>query len=425
MARIVFATSRLPYPPREGHQLRSWNLLRALASRHEVSLLSFQRKDDEPPGEALRGAVHRFECFPIPSENSRRALAWSLLRGIAPLGPPFLATKYQSPPLRNALARMGKEADLVHLDILPMMAHADCIPAGVPVVYDAHNVEHALLEDRVRLEPGFLRRRFLAGQVARLRRFEASACRRADLVLACSQDDASALSSLAPGTSTIVIPNGVDLEQNRPAPATGACDDDDCMVFVGQMGWFPNRDGVEWFLDQILPRVLAKRTTARLVLVGKTEGLSIPDNVRSNVVLAGFVPDIRPCVHAAAVYIVPLRAGSGTRLKVLEAMALGKAIVTTSIGSSGIDLEHGVEAMFADDAEAFAAAILSLIESPERRRALGMAARNRAESDYGWDAIGQHMLARYDRLLEDAHGPPVQPASRASAPGATEAARKR
>lgn len=400
MARMLFITSRLPYPPREGHQLRSWHLLRALASQHEVTLLSFRRSDDEPPCDALHDAVHRFECFPIPSEQSRSGLMRALLHGIAPNGPPFLAAKYHCPQLRQALARLAREAELVHFDILPMMAHADCVPVRIPVTYNAHNVEHALLADRARLEPDFLRRRFLASQVGKLRRFETSACRRADLVLACSPDDAGALSALAPATPMLVVPNGVDLEQNQPAPDSEMATDDS-MVFVGQMGWFPNRDGVEWFLGQILPRVLARRPAARLVLVGKTEGLHIPDGLHSNVQLAGFVPDLRPWVHAAAVYVVPLRAGSGTRLKVLEAMALGKAIVTTSVGSSGIDLEHGVEAVFADDAEAFANEIVCLLESPHRRRALGLAARKRAETDYGWNAIGQRLLARYDRLLQE------------------------
>ena len=137
------------------------------------------------------------------------------------------------------------------------------------------------------------------------------------------------------------------------------------------------------------------------MLVGKADGLEVPAEVASHVTLAGFVPDLRPFVHAAAVYVVPLRAGSGTRLKVLEAMALGKAIVTTTIGSEGIVLRDGKSALYADDASSFAAAVVTLLESPDLRESLGAAARKCAEQHYGWDAIGRHLLELYEPLLSE------------------------
>jgi glycosyltransferase involved in cell wall biosynthesis len=396
MARILALTSRLPWPPREGHQLRAWHLLKALASRHEVTLLSFLRKDDAPKQAGpLRAALARLETFPIASEHSRLALGRSLLRGTV-TQTPFLVAKYDSDALRRRIRELSRDADLVHFDMLPLMAHADCVPAGIPVAFNAHNVEHHLLARRAEIEPGMAARRFLSGQVPRLHRFERAACERADAILACSEPDAQALRGLAPGRDVEVIANGVDLIANRPAQTAP---DASRLVFVGQMGWFPNRDGVDWFVQSVFPRILAARPDARFVLVGKADGYEVPADVAGNVHLAGFVDDLRPSVHEAGVYVVPLRAGSGTRLKVLEAMALGKAIVTTTIGSEGIALRHDESALFADDAESFAAASLALMADPERASRLGAAARHLAEARYGWDAIGAQLLDCYDRLL--------------------------
>lgn len=397
MARLLVLTSRLPYPPREGHQLRAWHLLKALAARHQVTLLSFLRGDDDLAAAGpMREVLHGLETFPIPSERSRVALGGALARCTLTRAP-FLAAKYASPALRGRLASLAREADLVHFDMLPLMAHVDCVPTGTPVVFNAHNVEHLLLEKRAQIETWPWTRAFLRSQVPRLRAFEQSACQRADAVWACSDADADALRELAPGTEVVVVPNGVDLEANRPASSPAS--DNAQLVFVGQMGWFPNRDGIDWFLREIFPRILAARPQAQFVLVGKTDGFEVPAEVAARVRLAGFVPDLRPLVHAAAVYVVPLRAGSGTRLKVLEAMALGKAIVTTTIGSEGIALRHDHSALYADDADSFAAATLALLGSPERAARLAAAARTCAEAQYGWDAIGRDLLELYDCLL--------------------------
>lgn len=400
MARILALTSRLPWPPSEGHQLRSWHLLKAMAGRHQVTLLSFRRDDDGRADDPdFRSTLHDVHVFPIPGEQSRVAMASALVRGLSGRHP-FIACKYSSRPLRDALRRLALQADLVHFDMLPLFAHVDCVPAGVPVVLNAHNVEHRLLAKRAEVEPRRLARRYLAGQVDKLRRFERWACQRADAVLACSEDDAVQLRDLAPRTPVSVVPNGVDLEANRPAGTPPGAPSR--MVFVGQMGWFPNRDGVAWFMRDVLPRIVAQRSDAEFVVVGRSEGLDVPAGLERHVRLAGFVPDLRPVVHDAAVYVVPLRAGSGTRLKVLEAMALGKPIVTTSIGSEGIRLDDGISARYADQPQAFADAVVSLMEQPALASRLGVEARRQAERHYGWEAIGRHLLARYDELLPGA-----------------------
>lgn len=397
MARLLVITSRLPYPPREGHQLRSWNLLKALAEKHDVTLLSFLRRDDDlAVAGPLRSLLNdRLETIPIPSEHSRWSLLTALCKSL--LTPtPFTTAKYATSALRQRLSTMAGNFDLVHFDMLPLMAHVDCVPAGTPAVLNAHNVEYQLLDKRAELETRLPHRLFLDAQRAKLHGFERDACRQASAVLACSPNDAEALQKLAPGKPVVVIANGVDLAANQPGPVPAGSTQ---LVFVGQMGWFPNKDGVQWFLREIFPRILAARPDAEFVLVGKADGLEVPEDLAPRVRIAGFVPDLRPYVHAAAVYVVPLRAGSGTRLKVLEAMALGKAIVTTHVGSEGIELVDGKSAIYADDAESFAQATLALLDSPGKVAQLGTAARELAEARYGWQAIGEQLTDFYDRLL--------------------------
>lgn len=400
MARILALTSRVPYPPREGHQLRTFHLLRALASCHRVHLLSCLRPDDalDETG-PLREMLAGFETFTVPATQSR----WNLMRTlVASLGSsqPFVANKYGIPELRTRIADIIAGFDLLHVDMLPLMTYADLAPSPLPVVLNAHNVERLLLERRVEIERNPLARAFLRTQLPRLGAFERAACRRVDAVLACSQADAEQLRALAPSTPVHVVPNGVDLTFNRPD--AGAPREAAQLVFVGQMGWFPNRDGMEWFLSEILPRIAAKRSDVRMVMVGAADGFKVPDNVAANVHVAGFVDDVRPYIENSAVYVVPLRTGSGTRLKILEAMALGKAIVTTTAGAEGISLEHGVDALFADRPEAFADAVLGLLSNPAEIRRLGTNARGVAELHYGWEAIGKTMLGHYQTLLQ--HG---------------------
>lgn len=396
MARILVLTSRVPYPPGEGHQLRTFHLLRALASAHQVHLLSCLRPDDALDKSApLREMLAGFETFPLAITRSR----WELMRaagGSLLSPPPFVVRKYEIPALRSRLAELVAGFDLVHVDMLPLMAYADRMPSSMPVVLNAHNVEQLLLERRIEIESRAPVRWFLQRQLPRLRTFERRACERADAILACSHTDAEQLRSLAPARPVHVVPNGVDLQLNRPSARAPQASH---LVFVGQMGWFPNRDGMEWFLAEVLPRIVAARPDVRLVVVGRSDGLKVPRDVAENVQLTGFVDDVRPHVDDAAVYVVPLRTGSGTRLKILEAMALGKAIVTTTVGAEGIKLEHGVDAMFADNAENFAGAVLKLMSDLPEVQRLGKNARTLAERDYGWDAIGAAMLGHYRALL--------------------------
>lgn len=396
MARILFVTSRLPFPPNEGHQLRAWHLLRAAARDHQVTLLSLRRPDESPlpdvlPGIKLEG-VHQID---LPALRTLR-IAGLALRGLR-RGRTLLDLRYRPPDLQQRFDQLVQQADLVHLDILAVAGLLERVPAGVPTVLNEHNVESLLAHKRIAIETHPPQRLLLRFRNRGLERFERSACVRADRVLACSQEDAERLLTLAPGCTVSVVPNGVDLEEFRPGRSRG--EHDGSLVFVGHMGWFPNRDGIEFFIAEVLP-LLKGRENLHLEVIGRNPDLSVPRSAAGRVNFAGFVDDLQARVQRAAVFIVPLRAGSGTRLKILEAMAMGKAIVSTRIGAEGIGLVDGDSACLADTPDEFAAAIGRLLDDPELRHRLGRRARLLAEQQYGWTVIGERLLATYKTLLE-------------------------
>lgn len=396
MARILFVTSRLPFPPTEGHQLRAWHLLRAAARDHRVTLLSLRRPDEQPlpavlPDIRLAG-VHQVD---LPALNSPgRALALGL-RGVLP-GRTLLDLRYRPRALEKRFDELVEQADLVHLDILAVAGLLARVPPGLPTVLNEHNVESLLAGKRCMMETRPLRRMLLRLRHRGLERFERTACARADRVLACSAEDAERLVALAPGARVSVVPNGVDLDAFSP----GRPEEEQrgALVFVGHMDWFPNRDGIEHFLTDILP-LLNRRDSLHLEIIGRSNNLSAPRGEAGRVNFAGFVDDLKARVRRASVFIVPLRAGSGTRLKILEAMALGKAIVSTRIGAEGIGLVDGDSACLTDSPEAFARAVDRLLDDPELRQQLGRRARQLAEHQYGWTAIGERLLESYQSLL--------------------------
>ncbi|MFU8831112.1 MAG: glycosyltransferase family 4 protein, partial [Wenzhouxiangella sp.] len=329
----MFVTSRLPYPPVEGHQLRAWHLLRAACSAHEVTLLSLRRPEDPvDPAPELTDRLSGLHLVDLPKLARPDQLAMLGLRYLLSRRP-LLDLRYTPPALRRAFDRLVKRADLVHLDILAVAGLIDRVPAATPVVLNEHNVESRLAMDRARVEQGRTRRWLRRLQARGLEKFEQHACNRADRVLTCSPVDQQRLAELSPAATFTVIPNGVDLERFQPGPP--AKERPGSMIFVGQMGWFPNRDGVRFFMRDVLPR-MAPRPDLKLQVIGHNGSVRAPDGLADQVEFCGFVDDPRPLIQRAAVYIVPLRVGSGTRLKILEAMALGKAIVSTSIGAEGI-----------------------------------------------------------------------------------------
>ncbi len=399
MASVLFLTTRIPYPPWEGHQIRTFNLLKAVCSRHDVHLLSFARRDEEiSHAAALRDMCASVELIEIPLEHSRLRFLLDLFLGVA-TDRPFVVRKYHAAAMERALRHLVEvnSPDLVHLDMLPLVQYAP-VAQGVPLILNEHNVESLLLLRRGERARSPAHRLFFCSQAGKLRRFEIQACRTVQRVLACSPDDAAILQEMAGIDRVDVVANGVDVDYFAPREVPER--DPHNMVFVGGMTWFPNRDGVEFFLQRVIPLVRRRIPDATFTVVGKAGSLTVPPHLRESVTLTGFVEDLRPWVWRAGLYVIPLRIGSGTRLKLLEAMAMAKPIVSTTIGCEGVAVQHGRELLMADGEQQMAAAICRLMEDQEMAARLGREARARVVERYDWRRLGGELLDLYQQLLQ-------------------------
>ena len=232
-----------------------------------------------------------------------------------------------------------------------------------------------------------------------MRRYEARACRQARLTVAVSEADRTLLAANAPGADIRAIPTGVDASYFHP---NGTAEKPARLVFTGSMDWYPNEDAIIHFMEAILPRLRRRIPGLTIAVVGRNPSERLKAlGAAKGVQITGTVDDVRPYVAEAAVYVVPLRIGGGTRLKIFEALAMGKAVVSTSVGAEGLPMTPGQHFLQADSPEDFAKAVLALLEDVPRRRAIGEAGRRLVEARYSWAQVGRE----FERLCEEVASP--------------------
>jgi len=396
-ARLLFLSHRLPYPPHNGAAIRTWNILRLLAAEFEVAGLCFDRPDHHlahvPLAERLAAMEShgRFTLLRIPQLTSRLRLVADHARSVA-TGRPYTWYVHESGEAHRALGELLDrfDPDVVHVDSMDMVRLLPQL-AGRPTVLTHHNVESQLLERRSAGESAAWRRRYLHLQAERLRRAEAEWMPRVALNVVVSPEDEEVFRDIAPTARYAVIPNGVDIEYFRPqASPTDGC------VFVGGTTWHPNRDALHWFAGEILPLLRARGETSPVTWVGRVteEERRAFDGV-DGLQLTGYVDDIRPYLARAACFIAPLRFGGGTRLKLLDAWAMGKAIVSTSSGAEGLGGVDGEDLLLAEDAARFADAVVRVLRDPALRARLEAGGRAAVETRFSWDVIGRRMSDLY------------------------------
>jgi sugar transferase (PEP-CTERM/EpsH1 system associated) len=425
--KVLFITPQLPWPLDQGARIRNYYLLRALASQHTVDLLSLDagspsRADDQRPTGALSNAAapeatarqalepycRRLAVFPAPRRGPRARLV-ALLRSSLP----DLVHRAWLPALAACARTLAhsERYDVVQISSLEMTPYRHCVrnaPSPAPrTVFDNLNAEYRLqwraLTTDLRAPRRLHAALYSAVQWQRLQRYEARVCREVDAVIAVSDTDAALLQAVAPSGHYTVLPNGVDTAafSYHPAAATASPDPDGGMVlFTGTMDFRPNVDAVLWFVERILPRLRQARPRLRFLVVGKSPHPRLLAAARrhTGLEIVGAVPDMRPFLAGAAVYTVPMRMGSGVRLKVLEAMAAGVPVVSTTVGLEGIAATADEHALLADHPAAFAAAVLWLLDNPAERARLARRARALMEARYDWARLAPTLLALYGAL---------------------------
>jgi glycosyltransferase involved in cell wall biosynthesis len=393
--RILFVALTSPFPPTSGHRLRTWSMLRALAAEgHQVTLRVLADDEDDAEAAPLREVCRDVRVWRVPRPHGARHCLGRLAAVLSPL--PYAVRRLASPALRSALAEeLGRGSfDAVLCDGVYNLVNVPDTP-GVPLVLNKDDVAHVILERYRALEPRAWRRAYASLEARKVRAWERRAGNRAALVLASSEVDRELLERLCRDVDVAVVPNVVDAEACRPQAETGA----PVVLYQGGMDWHPNRDAVAFFAARVWPRLRARAPHAVFRVAGRAPDARFRRRMEAaGVQFAGRVPDMRVEIARAAVCVVPLRIGSGTRLKILEAAAMGKPVVSTRLGAEGLDFADGREILLADEPAELARLTAELLADAPRRRALGSAARRRVEALYSQPVLRRALRAALARL---------------------------
>ena len=385
--RILWVKADKILPVHSGGNIRSYHILRQLALRHELIFLSYYGggPDAEYEDELTRqfpGAICMCTGKRSPTRLSR-SLDY-LVR--LPMEAPYAVSRFRSVAVQRRLRTWFQEArfDVVVCDFLDAAVNFPrCLP--IPTTLFQHNVESEIWRRHALTESNPARRLLYRVEFEKMLSYERSMVRKFHRVIAVSEHDRQLMGAWTDLSRITVVPTGVDLQQYRPDLSAEA--DASLVLFVGAMDWEPNIDAVEYFCREIWPSIQCKVPAARFRIVGRSPGRRVRRLASSWVEVTGSVPLLVDHLREAAVVVVPLRVGGGTRLKIYEAMAAAKAVVSTSIGAEGLDVHHDHNIVLADDTEAFAGAVIKLLQNADLRRRYEQAAATLA-AKYDWATIG-------------------------------------
>lgn len=395
--KILFVSAVFPYPLYSGGQIRIYNLLKELSGRYEISLFSFIRNDEEQKNiDALSFCKH--------VETIYRGHAWQpryVLRSV--LGKyPFLLSTYAGKAMRDELMKALKQDsyDLIHIE--PGYVWPSLPAHSLPIVVGEHNIEHTIYEEYVRQFPIVPLRPLLFADVLKLMFWEKKIWQSANHVVTVSEDDKNHVSGVVDSSKISVVPNGVDLQQ-FPFVQKKEKKDGQTFLFVGNFLWMQNLDAVKYLLTDIWPAVKEMYPNATLRIVGKRMPESLRGRVSDGIILLEYVEDIVDEYQKADILLAPIRIGGGTKFKILEAMAMGVAVVTTTKGIEGLDVVNRKELYIADSVDDTVAAVRELLTNALKRNAIVRAARHVIEEKYSWKNIAKKLDVAWSNVIHEAN----------------------
>ncbi len=388
--KILVIDEEFPFPLNTGKRLRTYNLIRVLALENEVSYLAYSEPDTDAVSFMKKNNITPVCVPPVDRTQQGLKFYWRLFTNLfSPY--PYIVTSHFSQHFQkqlNTLLQQDKY-DIVLCEWTPYAIFIKDISHAKKIVV-AHNIETSIWRRYEQNEKNPIRRFYISIQRAKVDRFEQSAFKWADGATAVSQNEADIISGWGVPYPVAVVDNGVDLtyfcsSSNEPTKSNS-------LVFTGSMDWRPNQDAMLYFTEQILPLVQKEVPDISITMVGRKPPREIEELAKdSHITVTGTVDDVRPYIAEASVYIVPLRIGGGSRLKILEAMAMGKAVISTSIGAEGLRVTDGEHLLIRDGEQAFTEGIISLLHNTDMRNRLGQAGRQLVEREYGWESIGQRL----------------------------------
>jgi len=388
--KILVHMNQLLYPPDTGGKIRSSKLFEKLAQRHEITIVCFRRTSEtDEQAQQMHACCSRLETveWSETAKFSPRFYAELAANLLSPY--PYIIAKYYDRRMEARIRDLirGGEFDLLLCDFLQPSLNVLRVPFRPRILFQ-HNVESVIRRRHYRQTSSLLKKGYLYLQWCKLFRFERRAARAFDHCIMVSERDKEAMQELYGAMNTSVIPTGVDVDYFRPAE--GGVEDENGLVFTGSMDWLPNEDAMQWFAGEVLPRIRSE-VPVKFSIVGRNPSAAVQRLAREHegIEVTGTVDDVRPYIDRAKVYVVPLRIGGGTRIKIFEAMAMGKAVVSTTVGAEGLPVSDGKDIVLADDAEAFARRVVELIKDNSARRRLGEAAARLVRENYTWDAAAR------------------------------------
>jgi sugar transferase (PEP-CTERM/EpsH1 system associated) len=395
--RILWIKTELLHPVDKGGRIRTYHMLRSLSRRHDVTYVCLDDGLAAPDAiERARDYAQKVVVVPFrPAAKKSVGFFVDLLRNLfSPL--PYAIARYRSPELRERVEQLAGAADLIVCDFLTPSLN---VPDGLlpPTVLFEHNVEAMIWRRYVPVPQHPVRRAYMRLQWRRMLRHEARECRRFAHVIAVSAIDAEVIRREYAVASVGHVPTGVDVEYfsvSRPRPQ-GSRE----LVFIGSMDWMPNEDGIRWFATEVFGRIQDRIPGARLLVVGRSPSPGMRALTARNpaIEVTGTVADVRPYLERAAICVVPLRVGGGTRLKIYEAMAMGVPVVSTTVGAEGLPLRNDEQLLIADTADEQVDAICALLTDRARASRLATAARRHVLEHCSWDAVAESFLAQCPR----------------------------
>lgn len=394
--KILFLTSRLPYPPFRGDKLKIFNLIRGLSGSHQIMLLSFvQSREERRWIPELERYCRRVEVVEHPLIRSLLSCARAI-----PSNGPFQVAYFRS-------AKMGEQLKAALEDFHPDVIHTHLIRLApytrslqkVPRVLDLTDAVSVYLRRFARATRNPVKKLFLLEEWRRMRAFEPVLTEFA-CSLVCSTPDRDALAERAPEARIEILENGVDLAAFMPDPSRDA--DPKTMICTGNMSYFPNADGIQFFVRDILPRIRAAVPDVRFLIVGQNPSRAIRSLHGDGITVTGAVPDLREYYLRSSVAVSPIRFGSGTLNKVLEPMALGLPVVATTVGVEGLSLIEGEHLLIGRTPEEFSAHVVHLLRNPSYARTMGEKARELIRNRYAWSTIAGK-LEQYYRSVAPMH----------------------
>lgn len=392
-------TYGLPYPPDSGPRIRDFSLLREISGRADVTVCSLVMSHSQADLSELRRHCEIAGTWREPQLTAGRY--WDVFTGASLRGMPLATRPYYVPEMAAAIRSLVDRYafDIVQFEHSFLAGYRTAIPpdARCRTVLSFHNVGFQQYRRMAALDTGWKARLAFGAKAIAMRGWESRAAAQFDGSIAVSAAERDLLLAENPALRIFVIENGVDCEQFRPFPQDAP---GNALLFVGIMAYPPNRDAMIYFCRDILPLVRKEVPDVRLSIVGH----SPPAVVRrlaevENVTVTGYVEDVTPYYRDAAVLVVPLRGGGGTRLKILEAMSLGRPVVSTSIGCEGLEVISGRHLLVADTPEEFALSLVRLFRNSEHRRSIAAEARHLVEQRYDWKLLGGKLWAVYQELL--------------------------